>query len=218
MKITNLFKRFFESEKAGGLLLIGCTVVSIIFSNTIFGDTYRSFWHQPFLGNSIEYFVNDGLMAIFFLLIGLELEREFYNGELSNIKEAALPIFGAIGGMIFPAAIYLYFNFGTVTQSGAGIPIATDIAFALGILSLLGNKVPLSVKVLLTALAVIDDLGAIMIIAIFYAKSLIWINLIASISIFVVLLIFNRLKIRNLFPYIIGGFFMCLVGPVSLSR
>ena len=140
MKITILFKKFFESEKAGGLLLIGCTFISIILANSQYGETFRSFWHIKFFDNSIEYYLNDGLMTIFFLLIGLELEREFYNGELSNIKDALLPIFGAIGGMIFPAAIYLYFNFGTSEQSGTGIPIATDIAFALGILSLLGNK------------------------------------------------------------------------------
>ena len=144
-------------------------------------------------------------MTIFFLMIGLELEREFYGGELSNFKDALLPVFGAIGGMIFPAAIYLYFNYGTSEQAGTGIPIATDIAFALAILSLAGNKIPLSVKVLLTALAVIDDLGAILIIAVFYTKTIIWMNLIVAFAIFAALLICNRLKIRNLFPYLLGG-------------
>jgi NhaA family Na+:H+ antiporter len=147
-------------------------------------------------------------MVIFFLLIGLELEREVYQGELSNIKNALLPIFGAIGGMLIPAALYLFFNFGTSTQSGAGIPMATDIAFALGILSLLGNKVPTSLKIFLTALAVIDDLGAILVIAVFYTKTLFWNNLLAAMGIFVLLLILNRLKVKNLILYLIGGIVM----------
>jgi NhaA family Na+:H+ antiporter len=147
-------------------------------------------------------------MAIFFLLIGLELEREVYIGELSSFKSAALPLFGAFGGMIIPAGIYLLFNFGTATQSGAGIPMATDIAFAVGILSLLGNRVPTSLKVFLTALAVIDDLGAIFVIAIFYTKSISFYHLGIAFSIWIVLLAFNRLKVRNLFPYLIGGFIM----------
>jgi NhaA family Na+:H+ antiporter len=144
-------------------------------------------------------------MTIFFLLIGLELEREIYQGELSKIKDAMLPIFAAIGGMILPAGIYLAFNSGGETSTGAGIPMATDIAFALGVLSLLGNRVPTSLKIFLTALAVIDDLGAILVIAIFYTKTLMIGNLLISLGIFGVLLIFNRLKIRNLIPYLIGG-------------
>lgn len=208
MIITKLFRHFVESGKAAGLLLITCTVLSIILSNSYFGESFRSFWHYPIAGNSIEYYINDGLMTIFFLMIGLELEREFYGGELSNFKDALLPVFGAIGGMIFPAAIYLYFNYGTSEQAGTGIPIATDIAFALAILSLAGNKIPLSVKVLLTALAVIDDLGAILIIAVFYTKTIIWMNLIVAFAIFAALLICNRLKIKNLFPYLLGGVVM----------
>ena len=152
--------------------------------------------------------INDGLMAIFFLLIGLELEREIYDGELSDIKNASLPLFGALGGMMVPAGIYLFLNFGTPTQSGAGIPMATDIAFAIGILSLLGNRVPTSLKIFLTALAVIDDLGAIMVIAIFYTKSISFFHLGIAMGIWVVLLVLNRLKIRNLIPYLVGGFIM----------
>jgi NhaA family Na+:H+ antiporter len=147
-------------------------------------------------------------MAIFFLLIGLELEREIYIGELSNIKNAALPLFGAFGGLIVPAGIYLLFNYGTATQSGAGIPMATDIAFAVGILSLLGNRVPTSLKVFLTALAVIDDLGAILVIAIFYTKSISFFHLGIALSVWILLLIFNRLKVRNLIPYLVGGVVM----------
>jgi len=203
--MTKLFKEFFNSEKAGGLVLIGCTVLSLVITNSAWGESYQHFWHTKLAGHSIEHWVNDGLMTIFFLLIGLELEREIYKGELSNIKDALLPIFGAVGGMLVPAALFLVFNFGTATQSGAGIPMATDIAFALGILSLLGNKVPTSLKVFLTALAVIDDLGAILIIAIFYTSTLLWSNLFIALGIFVLLLVFNRLKIKNLIPYLIGG-------------
>jgi NhaA family Na+:H+ antiporter len=205
MTITKLFREFFDSEKAGGLFLIGCTILSLILANSNFGTGYHQFWQTQFAGHSIEHWVNDGLMTIFFLLIGLELEREIYKGELSNFKEALLPIFGALGGIIIPAGLFILFNFGTATQSGAGIPMATDIAFALGILSLLGNRVPTSLKVFLTALAVIDDLGAILIIAIFYTKTLLWTNLFIALGIFVLLLVFNRLKIKNLIPYLIGG-------------
>ncbi len=205
MKITKLFKEFIDSEKSGGLTLIACTIFSLFIANSIFGTDYHHFWHTKFLGLSVEHWVNDGLMAIFFLLIGLELEREIYIGELSNIKDATLPIFGAIGGMLLPAGIFLLFNYGTATQSGAGIPMATDIAFALGVLSLLGNRVPTSLIVFLTALAVIDDLAAIIIIAIFYTKTLLWTNLFIAMGIFGLLLAFNRLKVRNLFPYLLGG-------------
>ena len=208
MKITQLFRDFSDSEKSGGITLIACTIISMMLANTVFGENYTHFWHSTFGGQSVEYWINDGLMTIFFLLIGLELEREIYIGELSNIKDALLPIFGALGGMIIPAGIYLWLNFGTTTQSGAGIPMATDIAFALGILSLLGKKVPTSLKVFLTALAVIDDLGAIMVIAIFYTKAIIWLNLFIAMGIFVFLIILNRLKIKNLIPYLIGGVVM----------
>jgi NhaA family Na+:H+ antiporter len=196
MKITKLFKDFFESEKAGGFILIACTLLSLFLANSIWSENYLHIWHYHLGNYPIEHWINDGLMTIFFLLIGLELEREIYAGELSNIKNALLPISGALGGMLLPAGLFLLLNFGTNTQSGAGIPMATDIAFALGLLSLLGNKVPTSLKIFLTALAVIDDLGAIMIIAIFYTGDLNWINLIIALSIFGGLLILNRLKLK----------------------
>jgi len=205
MKTTKLFKDFFESEKTGGLILIALTLVSLIIANSTFGTGYDHFWATYFAGLSLQHWINDGLMAIFFLLIGLELEREVYIGELSKLKDALLPLFAAVGGIIVPAGFYLWFNIGTPTQSGVAIPMATDIAFALGILSLLGKKVPTSLKVFLTALAVIDDLGAILIIAIFYTKTLMWTNLFVALGIFAVLLIFNRLKVRNLIPYLVGG-------------
>lgn len=205
MRLTRLFKEFFESEKAGGLILIACTIISLLIANSSLAGDYTHIWHTQLAGYSIEHWINDGLMTIFFLLIGLELEREIYIGELSNIKDALLPIFGALGGMLLPALLFLIFNWGTAAQAGAGIPMATDIAFALGVLSLLNDKVPASLKIFLTALAVIDDLGAILVIAIFYTKALLWGNLLIAFGIFALLLIMNRLKVRNLIPYLIGG-------------
>jgi Na+:H+ antiporter, NhaA family len=208
MKLTRLFNEFFDSEKSGGILLIGCTALSLLLANSFLHDNYLQLWHFQIGEHSSAHWINDGLMTIFFLLIGLELEREIYIGELSSLKNASLPIFAALGGMLVPAGLFLLFNFGTGTQSGAGIPMATDIAFALGILSLLGNRVPSSLKIFLTALAVIDDLGAIIIIAIFYTKTLLWTNLFIALGIFALLLILNRLKVRNLIPYLIGGVVM----------
>lgn len=205
MRVTTLFKEFFESEKSSGIALIACTLASLFLTNSNFGESYLYLFHLKIGSHSIGHWINDGLMSIFFLLIGLELEREIYKGELSNIKNAMLPIFAALGGIIFPAGLYLLFNYGTPTQSGAGIPMATDIAFALGILSLLGKRVPVTLKIFLTALAVIDDLGAIIIIAVFYTKSLSLLNLGIALGIFALLLAFNRLKVRNLIPYLIGG-------------
>lgn len=205
MKATVLFKEFFSSEKAGGLLLIGCTAISLIAANTGWGDAYTGFWNTYVGGHTVGHWINDGLMAIFFLLIGLELEREIYKGELSDIKDAMLPIFAAIGGMLVPAGLFLMLNYGTPGQDGAGIPMATDIAFALGVLSLLGKRIPTSLKVFLTALAVIDDLGAILVIAIFYSKTLVLANLLTSLGIFAGLIVLNRLKVKNLIPYLIGG-------------
>lgn len=208
VKLSTLFTDFFESEKAGGLILIACTILSLILANSGLAADYTHIWHTNLGGQPLEYWINDGLMAIFFLLVGLELEREVYIGELSNLKDAMLPIFGAIGGMLIPAGLYLAFNWGTPGQSGAGIPMATDIAFALGILSLLNDKVPASLKVFLTALAVIDDLGAILVIAIFYTDGLLWSNLLIALGIMGILFILNRLKVRNLIPYILGGIVM----------
>ncbi|MBC5838792.1 Na+/H+ antiporter NhaA [Flavobacterium sp. F-392] len=204
----DLFKEFFDNEKASGLILIGCTLFSLVMANSIFATQYLHTWHTKLAGEPIEYWINDGLMTIFFLLIGLELEREIYKGELSNIKDALLPIFAALGGMLVPAGLYLWLNYGTVAHSGAGIPMATDIAFALGILSLLGNRVPLSLKIFLTALAVIDDLGAILVIAIFYTKTILWTNLFISLGVMLLLFVLNRRKVHNIIPYMVGGVIM----------
>ncbi|OCB78803.1 Na+/H+ antiporter NhaA [Flavobacterium crassostreae] len=209
-KIYNgdLFKEFFDNEKATGLILIACTLISLIMANSLFATQYLHTWHIKIGGQSLEYWINDGFMTVFFLLIGLELKREINNGELSNFKDALLPIFAALGGMFIPAGLYLLLNYGTAAQAGAGVPMATDIAFALGILSLLGNRVPLSLKIFLTALAVIDDLGAILVIAIFYTKTIVWLNLILALAVFVGLLILNRMKVRSLTLYLLGGVIM----------
>lgn len=207
MRLTKLFNDFFESEK-GGVLLIACTIISLLLANSSISESYLHFWHVDFAGLTIENWINEGLMAIFFFLIGLELKREILIGELANIKNAMLPVFAAIGGMIIPAGIYTIFNYGTITQSGAGIPMATDIAFAIGILSLLGNRVPASIKILLTAIAVIDDLGAIIVIAVFYTTSLSFINLLIVLATFAILLLLSYFKIRQLIFYILGGIVM----------
>ena len=208
MKLTRLFNEFFNSGKTGGLILVFVTLLSLGLANSPWQTDYINFWHFDLGGHSIVHWINDGLMTIFFLLIGLELEREIYQGELSNIKNASLPIFGALGGMLVPAGLFLLLNFGTDTQAGAGIPMATDIAFAIGILSLLGNRVPASLKIFLTALAVIDDFGAIIVIAIFYTTALAFTNLFIALGIWGFLLILNRLKVYNLIPYLIGGVVM----------
>jgi Na+:H+ antiporter, NhaA family len=216
MVITRLFKEFFSSKKAEGFVLIGCTVMSLLVANSAIGDSFLHFLHSKLdlsfsrinLNYSVEHWVNDGLMAIFFLLVGLEIERELYVGELSSIKNALLPILAAIGGMLIPALIHFFFNAGTATQSGFGIPMATDIAFALGILALAGNKVPVSLKVFLTALAIIDDLGAITVIAIFYTKGFSLLYLLAALGIFGLLFLLGKLKVYFLPIYLLGGVVM----------
>lgn len=208
MRATTVFKDFVNSEKAGGVLLIACTLLSLILANSTWGETYTAIWQKDMGGHSVAHWINDGLMTLFFLLIGLELERELYHGELSRMKQATFPLFGAIGGMLVPAGLYLAFNYGLPTASGAGIPMATDIAFALGVLSLLGNRVPTSLKVLLTALAVFDDLGAILIIAFFYTADLSWLYLGLALGVFFLLLVANRMNVYNLAVYLVGGLVM----------
>jgi NhaA family Na+:H+ antiporter len=208
-KLSKSFKRFFDSEKSSGILLIICTAVSLLLANSIFGANYLSIWHVYLGGLSVEHWINDALMAVFFLLIGLELERELYNGELSNFRNALLPIFAAIGGICLPASIHFFLNAGTPTQAGIGIPMATDIAFALGVLALLGSRVPASLKVFLTALAVMDDLGAIIVIAIFYTAQLSVAYLIGALAVFGLLVAVNRLlRVMSLIPYLLGGALM----------
>ena len=215
-KFVNLFNGFFESEKVAGLLLVICTIISLVVANSSFGEGYINFMHQKVdlsfatvsLSYSVEHWVNDGLMAIFFLMVGLEVERELYVGELADFKKAILPLGAALGGICVPALIHFTLNSGTPTQSGFAIPMATDIAFALGILALAGNKVPTAVKVFLTALAIIDDIGAILVIAFFYTQTVLFTYLLVAAGILLALFVLNRLRIRNLFFYIIPGIIM----------
>lgn len=205
-RLSNTFKEFFDSEKAGGVLLIACTVISLLLANSPLGEGYLQIWQAYVGGLSIEHWVNDALMAIFFLLIGLELKRELYNGELSEFKSALLPIVAAIGGICVPALIHFSMNAGTPAQAGIGIPMATDIAFALGVLALLGNRVPASLKVFLAALAVMDDLGAIIVIAIFYTAEMSFAYLLAAATVFALLTCVNRyLRVMSLSLYLLGG-------------
>ena len=218
IKITRFFLQFIADERTGGLFLLLAASVSIAIANSGFGPAYINFWHYrldfSFVGLPLRYsiaeWINDGLMTVFFLLVGLEIERELYKGELSGTRNALLPVFAAIGGMILPACIHLTLNAGTPTQSGFGIPVATDIAFSLGVLSLLGRRVPVSLKVFLTALAIIDDLGAIIVIAFFYARNLSYLFLAAGLAVFATMLILNRLKVYKIAPYLVGGILMWL--------
>ena len=215
-KLTKLFVEFFDSEKSSGIILILCTLISIVIANSPLGKAYMDFWHVKLgfetggiaLNQSLEHWINDGLMAIFFLLIGLEIEREVYIGELSNLRNASLPIVAAIGGMAIPALFHFLLNRGTETQNGIGVPMATDIAFALGVLALLGKRVPVTLKVFLTALAIIDDLGAIALIAIFYVSDFSLMYLLLALGVYGGLLVLNRLGVNGLPFYLIPGVVM----------
>jgi NhaA family Na+:H+ antiporter len=207
--LTETFKRFFDSEKTSGIILIGCTVLSLSLANSTLGPDWLAIWHAEIAGLSLGHWTNDGLMAIFFLLIGLELERELYVGELSNFRNALLPAVAAIGGMAAPALIHFVFNTGSPTQAGIGIPMATDIAFALGALALLGTRVPPALKVFVVAFAVIDDLGAIILIALFYSGDLSITYLVGGLAVWGVLLLLNRYgRVHSLPIYLIGGVVM----------
>ena len=201
--LSSPFKWFFKLEAASGLVLLISAILALIISNSNLSETYFSTLEKYiFIGInkygiklSVLHWINDALMAIFFFFVTLEIKREFIEGELSNLKQAMLPIVGAIGGMLVPALVYVYINYGdTETLRGWAIPSATDIAFSLGVLSLLGSRVPISLKVFLTALAIIDDLGAIIIIAFFYSGDLNIIYLGLIILAFLALLILNKLK------------------------
>lgn len=207
--LSKSFVDFFDSKKSSGILLVICTVLSLVLANSYVSETYLGFWQTYVGGLSIEHWINDALMAVFFLLIGLELERELYNGELSDFKNALLPIFAAFGGICLPALIHFALNSGKPTQVGIGIPMATDIAFALGVLALLGKRVPASLKVFLTALAVMDDLGAIIIIAVFYTEKLSILYLLGSLALFGLLVMMNRVfRVMSISPYVVGGILM----------
>ena len=206
--LRSLFSDFFRSGKASGILLIVCTALSLLIANSPWGNAYHHLWETSIGPFSLEFWINDGLMAVFFLMVGLEIEREIYVGELSSPRQALLPIVAALGGMLVPAAIHYAFNRDTPTVGGFGIPMATDIAFALGILSLAGKSVPTSLKIFLTALAIIDDLGAILVIAIFYTHELSLLDLSLALGIFIALFILGKLGMRRLIFFLIPGAFM----------
>lgn len=208
MRIFDAINRFFQDEKIGGIILMACTVVSLCLANSAAGPGYIAFWNLPFAGDTLVHWINDGLMTVFFLMIGLELKREILEGQFSNVKKALLPVFAAVGGMLVPAGIFTLFNYGTSTQQGAGIPMATDVAFALAVLLMVGKKVPLSLKLFLLAIAVIDDLLAIIVIAVFYTGGLSIGYLSMALGIFIVLLVCSRLGVKSIFIFIPAGILM----------
>jgi len=202
---AKLVREFLASEQLGGVVLAACTLIALIASNSIFGEQYHAILHFDFCGLTIEEWINDGLMTIFFLLVGLELEREVYLGELRTIKKALLPVAAAIGGMIVPSGIFLMFNFGTEFQRGAGIPTATDIAFALALLSVVAKRVPLELKVFLAAVAIADDLGAVILIALFYSKNISFVYLLCAALVFAFLCVANRMRVNSIWFYLAVG-------------
>jgi len=209
-RLSATFRSFFASQKFSGILLLTVSIVSLILANSSFHETYVHFWEQDFhIGNNghltLSHIINDGLMTVFFLLVGLEIKRELIDGELKGFQRASLPVAAAIGGMLVPAIIYSFFNNGLNSSSGWAIPMATDIAFAIGIISILGNKVSDAGKVLITALAVVDDLGAVIVIALFYSSSISGTYLFLALLITVVLLVFNQKRYQNPWLYLLPG-------------
>lgn len=195
-----------KSDALSGYLLMICAVVSLIMANVGFGETYLNFWNKPVLGHPFSMWINDGLMAVFFLLVGLEIKREFFIGELRSIKQAVLPVAAALGGMLVPATIYLAVNYGQSTVTGFGIPMSTDIVFVVGVLSLLGSRVPSSLKVFMLTLAVIDDVGAVIVIALFYSSGINLLYLLAALLVFVVMLWLNKArKLDKIWVYMMLG-------------
>lgn len=208
MIITNYFKKFFQIAQSSGNLLIICVILSLMIANSSLGDGFQDVLNYKLGSYSISLWINDGLMTIFFLLVGLEIKREILEGELSSFKNATLPIFAALGGMLIPALIFYFFNQGSKYENGWGIPMATDIAFSLAIISMLGKRVPVSVKIFLTALAIVDDLGAIVVIAIFYTEKLETTYLLLSGLVMLVLMLLNFLKVKKHIFYLIPGIFL----------
>lgn len=214
MELSKYFQKFFHSSKTSGILLILCVFLSLIVANTSSAEGFQNFLDTKIgteifhLNYSLSVWINDGLMAIFFLLVGLEIKRELVEGELSDIKKASLPIFAAIGGMLIPALIFIAFNHSTDYKNGWAIPMATDIAFSLAIISLLGKSVPNSLKIFLSALAIVDDLGAIIVIALFYTDSIDWLSLGVCGGITLLLIILNKLKVTKIIFYLVPGLFL----------
>ena len=208
MIITNYFKKFFQIAQSSGNLLIICVILSLLIANSSLGSNFQELLDFKLGSYSISLWINDGLMTVFFLLVGLEIKREILEGELSSFKNATLPIFAALGGMLVPAAIFYFFNQGSKYENGWGIPMATDIAFSLAIISMLGKRVPVSIKIFLTALAIVDDLGAIVVIAIFYTEKIETTYLLLSSLVLLILIILNFFKVKRHIFYLIPGVFL----------
>lgn len=212
-KILNPIQEFMHAETSGGIVLIICTVIALVWANSPFAESYHHLWHTYItfdfggfvLKHSLHHWINDGLMVIFFFVVGLEIKRELLVGELSSAKKAALPVAGALGGMILPAIIYFSLNAGKEGAAGWGIPMATDIAFVVGIMALLGPKFPFSLKIFILALAIVDDIGAVLVIAIFYTAEISFSALLVGGAILILLVIFNRIGVRSLIVYTITG-------------
>jgi NhaA family Na+:H+ antiporter len=212
-KILNPIQEFMHAETSGGVVLIICTVIALVWANSPFAESYHHLWHTYItfdfggfvLKHSLHHWINDGLMVIFFFVVGLEIKRELLVGELSSAKKAALPVAGALGGMILPAIIYFSLNAGKEGAAGWGIPMATDIAFVVGIMALLGPKFPFSLKIFILALAIVDDIGAVLVIAIFYTAEISFYALLVGGAILILLIIFNRIGVRSLIVYTITG-------------
>lgn len=208
MELTKYFKNFFQKTQSSGILLLICVLISLMVANSVLGESFQNILNSKIGPYSVSMWINDGLMAVFFLLVGLEIKREVIEGELSSFKSASLPIFAAIGGMLIPAGIYALFNNGTAYENGWGIPMATDIAFSLAIVSMLGRRVPPSIKIFLAALAIVDDLGAILVIAIFYTDQIHWTYLLLSGGIILLLIALNYFKVTKHIFYLIPGAFL----------
>jgi len=212
-RLVRTFQEFARLEASGGILLIGCTVVALAWANSPWSGTYFHLWHTDptfgfagrLLSKPLHFWINDGLMALFFLLVGLEIKRETLVGELASFRKAALPIAAALGGMIVPAVFYFMFNRSGPGAAGWGIPMATDIAFALGVLALLGDRAPTSLKVFLAALAIADDIGAVLVIAFFYTAQISWISLGVGGLFFLALIAANRAGARHPLIYVALG-------------
>jgi NhaA family Na+:H+ antiporter len=193
------------SQAFSGLLLLLCAAIALTWANSSLQESYHQLIHAEWIGWSTSHVINDGLMAIFFLLVGLEIKHEIQDGALSSLRKAALPVVGAAGGMLLPAVIYALVAAGTPAARGWGIPMATDIAFALGIVALLGERVPAALRIFLAALAIADDIGAVLVIAIFYTPSVVTLALTAIVAIMSALFWLNRRGVQSVWPYAVGG-------------
>ncbi len=215
-QLLHPFNRFFRTSAAGGILLLASAVAALIWANSPWSQSYDHIWHAKVtvglgaaqLTGSLQHWINDGLMAVFFFVVGLEIKREVLVGELTTLRQAMLPVAAAVGGMLVPAVFYAAFNFGEESLAGWGVPMATDIAFALGILSLLGTRAPLSLKIFLTALAIVDDLGAVLVIALFYTAQVSWAWLGVGAVCFLLLALANRLGVK--YPLVYFVLSLCL--------